>query len=33
MKTLTTIVFARWIVTIGVFGYFFITGSTELSGQ
>ena len=29
MKIFTTIVFALWIVTIGVFGYFFITGSTE----
>lgn len=31
MKTFTTIVFALWIITIGVFGYFFVTGSTEKS--
>ena len=31
MKTFTTIVFALWVITIGVFGYFFVTGSTENS--
>ena len=31
MKTFTTIVFALWVVTIGVFGYFFVTGSTQKS--
>jgi cytochrome c556 len=31
MKTFTTIVFALWIITIGVFGYFFVAGSTEKS--
>lgn len=31
MKVFTTIVFALWIVTIAVFGYFFVTGSTEPS--
>ena len=31
MKTFTTIVFALWVMTIGVFGYFFVTGSTQKS--
>ena len=31
MKTFTRIVLALWIITIGVFGYFFVTGSTEKS--
>lgn len=31
MKTFTTIVFALWVITIGVFGYFFVTGSTQKS--
>jgi cytochrome c556 len=31
MKVFTTIVFALWIVTIAVFGYFFVTGSTQPS--
>ena len=31
MKVFTTIVFALWIVTIAVLGYFFVTGSTEPS--
>lgn len=33
MKTFTTIVFALWVVTIGVFGYFFVTGSTQKSAD
>ena len=31
MKTFTTIAFALWVITIGVFGYFFVTGSTQKS--
>ncbi len=31
MKTFTTIVFALWVITIGVFAYFFVTGSTQKS--
>ena len=31
MKSFTAIVFGLWVVTIAVFGYFFVTGSTQQS--
>jgi hypothetical protein len=30
-ETVRTIVFALWVVTIGVFGYFFVSGATQKS--
>lgn len=33
MKNFTKIVFALWIITVGVLGYFFIKGSTQMSSD